>query len=63
MTYGNEERMELGGFLWRCITAQRHPELLAAVCRKLKKNHICLRVLEIKTVKEAVTDREGKIRS
>lgn len=47
MTYGDEERMELCGFLRRLVAAQRYSECLAAVCRKRENpDH---HVLKIKT--------------
>lgn len=46
LTHGDEEWMELCGFLLRLVAAQRYSERLAAVCRKWE---ICRRVLKIKT--------------
>lgn len=42
MTYGDEERMELCGFLRRLVAAQRYSECLAAVCRERERIQITM---------------------
>lgn len=58
ITYGDEERMELRGFRWRLVAAQRHSECLAAVCRERKRKLLCAQV-----EKERKKNKTGNIKT
>ena len=56
MTYGDEERMKLSGFLRRLVAAQRYSECLAAVCRRRENPNY--NVFKIKKKKNAQEKRQ-----